>query len=284
MKHDLRQPKISIIIPCYNHGNYIEETVASIDTIADKNLYEIIIVNDGSTDVHTNDVLTEMAKTENYLIIFQENAGVSAARNKALSQARGKYILPVDSDNAIDAQFVHKAIEILGENEEISIVYCDNHYSGKMTGIREAGAFNLQRLMLGNFIDNCSVYRKEMTDTIGGYDTNRTLQGIEDWDLWLRAAFNGYKFFYINEPLFTYRVLDNSVIHKLKNDKIKGSQNYDYLIEKYNYYFGPQYVDHYIMEKLEQSARGFAFKLFLKKYFPQKFADFVKKGKLRKYI
>ena len=54
MLHKERKPRISVVIPCYNHGKYIDETIESIDRITDKNLYEIIIVNDGSTDEYTN--------------------------------------------------------------------------------------------------------------------------------------------------------------------------------------------------------------------------------------
>ena len=164
------------------------------------------------------------------------------------------------------------------------IVYCDYHLFGAETGIRKAGPFNLQRLMLDNFIDNCSMFRREMFDEIGGYDPFPTIVGVEDWELWMRAAFRGYKFHYIEKPLFDYRVAKNSQIKRLIANKIKGNKNTDYFIKKHDAYFGPQYIDENILNKFRSGFFGYLFKIILKLYFPKKFASMVEQGKLRKYL
>lgn len=284
MLHDERQPRVSIVIPCYNHGKYIDETIQSIEQISDTNLYEIIIVNDGSTDEYTNRRLDELAATGRYKVVKQENGGVAKARNHGFSLVRGEYILPVDSDNKITPAYVHRSLEILDANPDVAVVYSDSSLMGLETGTRVAGAFNLQRLMLANFIDNCAVFRKSMMDNIGLHDTYHTINGIEDWEFWLRAAFNGYKFHYINEPLYEYRVLPNSGAARLNASKTKGNSNMDYFRQKHPYYFGPQYVDEYFINKFKASPIGFLGKLILKMYFPEKFKKLVEKGKLRKYI
>jgi glycosyltransferase involved in cell wall biosynthesis len=284
MLHDKRNPRISFVIPCYNHGKYIDETIASIDAIEDKNLYEIIIVNDGSTEELCNQRLAELEKTGSYKIIWQENQGVCKARNKGFSYARGEYILPVDSDNKIKKEYMQKALSILDNNADVSVVYADSDLMGLETGVRVAGEFNLQRLMLDNFIDNCSVFRASMLHDLGGHDTYKTINGHEDWEFWMRAAFKGYKFHYINEPLFEYRVLPNSGSARLSANKIKGNANMDYLITKHKYYFGIQHVDDYFVNKFKKSPIGFLGKLILKVYFPKRFMKLVEKGKLRKYI
>jgi glycosyltransferase involved in cell wall biosynthesis len=279
-----KPPRISIIIPCFNHGNYIAETLSSIEGIADRTLYEVIIVNDGSTDQNTASVLEDLGRTGRCRVIFQENQGVCRTRNNALALARGEYILPVDSDNLIKPEFVYKAIEILDDRPDVSIVYSDSILFGEEEGVRIAGPFNLQRLMLNNFIDNCSVYRKSMTDRIGGYDPFDGIAGIEDWELWLRAAFHGYKFHYINEPLFYYRILPGSLAHKLNANKIRSENNVAYFEEKHEYFWGPRFVDQYFISKFKSNPIGFLGKIMLKIYFPKRFAGLVAKGKLRKYL
>lgn len=279
-------PKISIVIPCYNHGEYMPDTLASIEQIENKDLYEVIIVNDGSTDAATNDYLKALQQEHrpNYTVIFQENQGVCIARNNALKQAIGEYVLPVDSDNKITKAYIYKAIEVLDKNKDVTIVYCDYKLMGEETGVRVAGPFNLQRLMLSNFIDNCSVYRRSLLDEIGYLETYKTINGVEDWEFWLRAAFNGYKFHYINEPLFEYRVLKDSGTARLKADKSKGISNTELFKRKYKEYYGPQYIDDYFIKKFKSSPIGFLGKLILMSYFPKKFESMVKKSKLRRHI
>jgi len=93
-------PRISIIIPCYNHGQYVREAISSVEKCTDKNLYEMIIVNDGSTDSFT---LEEMGRLANdgYYVINQVNQGLGRTRNNGIKAAKGEYILPLDSDNRV---------------------------------------------------------------------------------------------------------------------------------------------------------------------------------------
>ncbi len=284
MLHKDRSPIVSIIIPCYNHGKYIDDTVQSIDRIADKNSYEVIIVNDGSTDAYTNERLEALSKTGLYHIVHQQNQGVCVTRNNAISYARGKYILPVDSDNMIRPEYITEAMQVLDAHGDIDIVYCDYYLFGIESGVRKAGAFNLQRLMLYNYIDNCSMYRKQLISDIGGYDLFPLIVGNEDWELWLRAAFNGKKFYYLEKPLFDYRVAENSQVTRLRSNKMKGNKNADHLREKYSTFMGPQYVDEYIVTQFRKSFWGYLGKIVLRLYFPQRFAKLVEQGKLRKYL
>jgi len=275
--------KVSIIIPCYNHGKYIQETLESIKHSQTNASYEVIIVNDGSTDAYTNEYLTNL-KNEGYTVIFQENKGVCETRNVGIRNANGTYILPIDSDNKINPDYIAKMTAILDNQPEVSVVYCNSLLIGDQSGVFTAGEFNLQRLMLDNFIDNCSMYRKKMWDQLNGYESLRLVAGLEDWEFWLRAAFAGFKFYYINEALFEYRVLANSGIRTLNTNKAKKNQIVDYFRQKMTGYFGPEYVDEYIINGLRKSPIGFLGKLILKAYFPKRFKHLVEKGKLRKYI
>src|SRR5665647_1774007 len=199
-------PKISIIIPCYNHGPYIREAIQSVEECRNKDLYEIIILNDGSTDNYTIRVLQELAG-EGYHVINQTNQGLGASRNNAIKKARGEYILPLDSDNKIRPEYIYQSIRILDEQPDISMVYGDSEYFGEKTGINNVGEFNLQKIMLENYIDACAVYRKSVWETLGGYDEKMPIMGYEDWDLWLNMALHQFQFYYIPEVLYDYRAV-----------------------------------------------------------------------------
>jgi glycosyltransferase involved in cell wall biosynthesis len=274
---------VSIIIPCYNHGKYLQETLESIEQFNKGISYEIVIVNDGSTDPFTNEYLATLNKGK-YRVIFQQNKGVCESRNVAIREAKGEYVLPVDADNKLSSSYLCKAVAILDSDPSISIVYCDAVLIGDQSGVNRAGAYNLQRLMLDNFIDNCSMYRKSMWEALGGYESNRLVSGLEDWEFWLRAAFAGFKFHYLSEPLFEYRVLAGSGIRQLNADKGRNNRIMDFFLQKMPENFGPQYVDEYIVRNLKKHPIGFIGKLLLKAYWTERYNQLVGKQKLRKYL
>ena len=114
---------ISIIIPCYNQGAYLQEAIDSVklQTYTD---WEIIIVDDGSNDEGTLQEL-KYFKEIGIIVIETQNKGVSAARNKGIEVANGEFILPLDADDKIAPQYLEQAIRIMHEKAEVKLVYCD---------------------------------------------------------------------------------------------------------------------------------------------------------------
>lgn len=278
-------PLVSIIIPCYNHGNYILDTIASIEAIEDKSLYEVIIVNDGSTDGTTGNILKEFDRTrpDNYTVIFQENQGVCATRNNAISKAKGMYILPLDADNKLYPDYLYKAVEIFKSDPEVSVVYSNGKLTGSEQGVRYQMDFNLHALLTYNYIDTCAVYKKTLWEELGGYDANMKW-GLEDWEFWLHAKFKGHKFHHIDEELFEYRVEDNLRTKKLFSDGNNINKLMDYMIGKHAGYYGPQFVTEYLLNKFRQHPVSFIRIMVIHAYFPKLFNKLVQRGKLRKYI
>jgi glycosyltransferase involved in cell wall biosynthesis len=274
-------PKVSFVIPCYNHGKYIDEAIASIEQIGNPDLYEIIIVNDGSPDEYTNTRLKELA-TEGYRVVFQKNSGVCTTRNNAIALSTGTYILPLDADNKIRAEFVLNAIKILDNEPDIDIVYGDGLTFGEKEEPYFQGEYNLQKLMITNFIDTCALYRREVWEKTGGYDAN--VPSFEDWEIWLHASFLGFRFRYLNEIAFDYRILPNSLIRQTNRNKTRVNQFIEYISQKHAAYFGPQFIHENIVKKTKKSPAGFLGKLILMSYFPKLFLSLVKKGYLRKYV
>ncbi|MFB2833547.1 glycosyltransferase [Floridanema evergladense] len=202
---------VSVVIPCYNQGEFILEAISSVETCQDA-VYEIIIVNDGSTEPLTKKVL-QYLKDNGYWVIDQSNQGLARARNKGISKARGRYILPLDSDNKIRPEYITKSIEILDRFPEVGVVYGDVQLFDQRKNIVIVPDFDINRLAMGNYIDACAVLRKQVWLDCGGYDDKIPDKlGYEDWDLWLGAATQGWKFYHIPEVMFDYRVREDSMV------------------------------------------------------------------------
>lgn len=202
---------VSVVIPCYNQGEFILEAISSVESCQDA-VYEIIIVNDGSTEPLTKKVL-QYLKDRGYLVIDQTNQGLARARNKGISKAKGRYILPLDSDNKIRPEYLTKSIEILDKFPEVGVVYGDVQLFDRRKDILPVPDFDINKLAMGNYIDACAVLRKQVWIDCGGYDDKIPDKlGYEDWDLWLGAATKGWKFYHIPEVMFDYRVREDSMV------------------------------------------------------------------------
>ena len=192
----------SVIIPCYNQGSFIKEAVDSVLAQTFQN-FEIIIVNDGSTDETTNRILSNFSAPKT-TIIQTENKGVSSARNTAIKAANGKYILPLDADDKIASTYLEKVLDVLENNKNINIVYCDAEYFGNKTGKMYLNPYSLKQILNNNCILISAVFRKSDWEKVGGYNTNMYIS-IEDWDFWLSLIENGANIYKIPETLFFYR-------------------------------------------------------------------------------
>jgi len=222
-----KSTRLSIIIPCFNDGQFIQEALASAEAYLDS-IYEIIIVNDGSTDPFTNQVLSQL-KSSGYRVIDQPNQGLSAARNTGIKLACGEYILPLDSDNRIRPSYIEKGIEVLDKFPDVAVVYGDVErfgegihdlqeipnfnliyedasFSNGFKAIQKVPDFNLSWLINHNYIDACAIFRKSAWEECGPYDVNMPFGCYEDWDFWLSIAKKGHKFYHVPEVLFEYRV------------------------------------------------------------------------------
>lgn len=222
---------LSVVIPCYNHGQYIQDAIDSVLSYKDQPI-EIIVVDDGSTDSITIRKMIEL-KEDGFHIVQQPNSGLAKARNTGISIAAGKYILPLDADNKIKADYIRKALPLLEANK-CDIVYAKPYFFGDEIKSREfeTKSFNGPALLLGNYIDACAVYRKEIWIKNKGYDYNMPFQGFEDWEFWINSYFRGFKFQFVEEELYEYRILENSMISDISK-VIKVDDTIDFLLKKH---------------------------------------------------
>lgn len=221
-------PIISVIIPCYNAGEFLLDAIESVEKYGHKEGCEIVIVNDGSTDYRTITLLNEL-KTKSYIVIDQENKGPAAARNIGVKLSQGKYLLFLDSDNRVKTAYIEKGIEVLSNNKDIGVVYGNPTFFGENKGIYFMPRdYDFQALLHSNFIDTCTVIRRKVWDEVGGFDENRELSQ-EDWEFWIRVAKTNWKFKYINEILYEYRIRkDSHVTNSLKDLERKKLLKYVY--------------------------------------------------------
>ena len=189
------QKIVSIVIPAYNQVHWLQEAIQSAldQTIP----CEIIVVNDGSPDN-----TSEVAKMYPVNLVEKENGGLSSARNAGIKQATGEWILTLDSDDKIAPDFIEKCLKYKDEYDIIGTGQEEFGDSNNKTIFKTNPAF--QDFVQNNQINCCSLYRKKIWETIGGYDENMTI-GYEDWDFWLRATQKGYNVITIPEHLFFYR-------------------------------------------------------------------------------
>jgi glycosyltransferase involved in cell wall biosynthesis len=202
------RPTFTVVIPCFNQGEFVLAAVASGEASSGVD-GELVIVNDGSTDPFTIEIL-ERLRAAGYRILDQPNRGLSAARNAGIRASQGRYILALDADNRIRPAYLRRAAEILDAAPEVGVVYGDIALFGARSGPWRVPEFNLNELAAGNRIDAGAVFRREVWEQCGGYDEDMKV-GWEDWDFWLSVAETGWKFAYVPEMLFEYRVQSNSL-------------------------------------------------------------------------
>ena len=209
-------PKISVIIPCYNQGAYLDEAVDSVlaQTFQD---FEILVVDDGSTDAATVKMVRDYSRPKTR-VIHTDNQGLSMARNNGIREARGDYILPLDADDKIGPGYLEEAVRILDQHQEIGIAYCEAAYFGARTGHWHLPDFSTDQLLFQNLIFCSAVFRREHWEKVGGYNVNM-IYGWEDWDFWLSLVHLGVKVYRIPRVLFFYRLRETSMIQTMDEGK-----------------------------------------------------------------
>jgi len=201
--------KVSVIIPCYNQGKYLDEALKSVLAQTLKGI-EIIIVDDGSTDSETRDQL-ERARKRGIRVVRTANQGLAAARNNGIREASGEYILPLDADDKIGATYLENAATVLDRSAAVGIVYCLAETFGEVQGPWPIPPYSLEQMLLDNIIFCSAMFRKRDWEQVGGYDSQMKY-GWEDYDFWLSLIERGVGVYRIPEVLFFYRVSAGSMV------------------------------------------------------------------------
>ena len=231
------EPLVSVIIPVFNSIEFLNETLESVRSQMYKNI-EIVIADNGSSDLPAIEFLKVLEKE--YKVIYTGKTGVSNARNKAIEEAKGTFILPLDSDDIILPSFIKKCIKIFESDNEISVVRTQIELFGKRNGKIEFAPYNYATLLARNLMVVTSMFRKNDWQSVGGYDVN-FLSGFEDWEFWLNLLKSGGKVHTIQEPLFKYRIRKGSRNQSLKEKELIAIRKM--LWEKHREQYSKHFVD-----------------------------------------
>ena len=248
--------KVSIIIPCYNQGNFLEECLNSVYSSTYDKL-EVIVVNDGSTD-NSKEIIDKLNLRFHFKAIHQGNAGPSTARNIGVKASSGEYILPLDADDKISEDYIEKAVSVLDAKKEVGIVYCDAELFGEESGKWNLPIFSLEKMLTENLIFNCALFRRKDYDVTAGYNPNMK-EGWEDWDFWLSLLELNREVVKLDSVGFHYRIRKNSREHKTVDGRAQRlrKQIYQNHVTFYTDFFANPIDQHFHIQELKEFQKSF---------------------------
>ena len=202
------RPLVSVVIPCFNYGNFVADAVASLEAQTFSSL-EIIVVEGGSSSLESRRLVAGLTGSRVRVLMQAEPNRAGANRNFGISRARGKYICCLDADDRLDPTYIEKAVFLM-EHFDFDVVSCALQYFGDRDD--RCGIIprpTLEDIVQGNHVLTCAMFRRSFWEKSGGYrDSDPKLGYIyEDWTFWMRLGTLGARFFNIaTEYLFNYRV------------------------------------------------------------------------------
>lgn len=195
-------PAVSVIVPCYNGGRFLDDLCESLaaQTFRD---FEIIIVDDGSTEETT---LRKLASLDPAIrVVPQQNRRLPGARNAGFGCARGEFLLPLDCDDRLAASFLAETVAVLrGATPDVGFAFAHVRLVGDMDGVMPRHFNRFDQLFL-NRLPYCMLIRRSAWQAAGGYDEAMD-DGMEDWEFNIRLLQAGFRGAEIAKPLLIYRV------------------------------------------------------------------------------
>ena len=212
-------PRVSIIIPFYNAHEYARDTIQSAFA-SDYPNFEVILVNDGSTDLESKRFLADMAmEFPDLRIVNKANGGLGDARNAGLRIASGEFVVPLDADNMILPHMVRCCSKLLSERPDLSYVTTyfeclrekdQARIPWRLSPIaKPLGAVDPLLLLENTVGDALAMIRRADIEQVGGYATN--IYCFEDWDLWLKFHERGMEGDVLPDVHFIYRLRETSM-------------------------------------------------------------------------
>ena len=226
---------LSIVVPYYNMGRYIDETIQSLEA-ADYSHKEIIIINDGSTDADSLQKLEEYRSRQNIKVYDTPNKGLAHARNWGASLASGQFLAFLDADDVVEQDYYSKAVKVLSYSSNVHFVGCWTRYFEGSTKIWPTFNPEPPILLYHNTVNSSAlVYKRSAFLDKGLNDGQMTFTGLEDYESVIALTAAGYRGVVLPEPLFRYRVRKDSMIRDVS--KSKKLFLYQYISQKHKDFY-----------------------------------------------
>jgi glycosyltransferase involved in cell wall biosynthesis len=205
-------PRISVLMPCFNHGEFIREAIDSVLSQTCQE-FEILVVDDGSTEPGTRETLSRL-QGERIQVLTTANRGLPAARNHAARHASGDLFCALDADDKLAATWFERGLQLLDSRPDLAFVshWLETFGDERWTWTPER--CDLPSLLARNAVNGAALVRRRAFEAAGGYD-ERMREGCEDWDLWLRLVEAGHAGAIIPEVLFFYRRRADSMSRRM---------------------------------------------------------------------
>jgi glycosyltransferase involved in cell wall biosynthesis len=260
----MAEPLVSVIIPTYNHANFIGDAIRSV--IAQTyNIWELIIVNNYSED-NTAEIVQSFKNQKIRLINFHNNGIIAASRNEGIKNSTGDFIAFLDSDDIWFPEKLEKQIKLFKRHPDLMLIGTNGFFfpgkNKKILKINSDLELSLKKLLLENKILNSSaVIRKIAVDSTGYLDESLELCAIEDYDYWLRILNNfDNSALVLKKQLFLYRIHNTNISgNETQRDYIKEFNQVIIIIEKYRQKM-PEYIE-YVYKRRRKKALKYQIKL-----------------------
>jgi glycosyltransferase involved in cell wall biosynthesis len=195
-------PTVSVVVTCFNLGEYLDEAVASVLAQTRQDL-EIVVVDDGSTDPGTVALLDGYVRPRT-TVIRTANRGLPAARNLGVSRTSGRFLCMLDADDRLEPAYVARSVETLEADPDLAFVSHWVRTFGVADGEWRPTRCDLDALLDHNTVNGAAMVRRTAFEAIGGFDESMR-DGLEDWDFWVRLVAAGQRGTILPEVLHAYR-------------------------------------------------------------------------------
>lgn len=209
-------PRFSVVIAAYNASEYLELTLDSV-LGQDHPSFEVVLVDDGSTD-DTREIALRRAASDPRLRVFtKENGGCASAQNVAIAEARGEFICIIGADDLYRPGYLARMSRFIDEHVGYDIYACNGHNlmpdGTERLYFRDERHAQVTEFTFEDWFPSCpifgmAIYRKAVWERVGGYRTDQ--RNAEDYDFYLRAMASGARLIHNPEPLAVYRRYDRS--------------------------------------------------------------------------
>jgi len=245
---------LTVVIPFYNMGKYIEECIRSVKNSTYTNI-EIVIINDGSTDTNSIEKLQQAGAAEKITVINRTNHGLAVTRNFGAENARGQYLAFLDADDKVAPSYYEKAIAALKRNENVFFAGAWVQYFENSTQLWPSFTPQPPYALVHNMVNSSSLVYKRDAFLTGGLNDKAVNYGLEDYESVVHMLAMGFNGVILPEVLFCYRVRDGSMFRNITPEKLLFSNRY--IAEKHRNFYSRYAVP--IVHLLNANGPGYLY-------------------------